>query len=241
MSPPQPRPHRPTPGAPRPPRQPILIAPAVVRWILGVTVGAHLVRLAAAMGWLPQEVMGRLFLTLAFIPARYTHPGAIETELPGMLISPVGHTLIHGGWLHLLTNMGFLLAFGTAVARRMGPAVFLLLYALSAVGGVALFAVFSPYEITPLVGASGAIFGVLGALLRVALYPPSGVAPAPPPFHHRRTAFMFAGAYLAINIVLTTTPALFGVDGGIAWEAHLGGFIAGFLLMPFLDGRGRPT
>jgi membrane associated rhomboid family serine protease len=192
-------------------------------------------------GWLlPEDMMARAFFTLAFIPARYFSATAWDHELAAILISPVGHTLIHGGWLHLLTNMGFLLAFGTPVARRMGTGSFLALYAVCGMVGAGLFALFSPYAITPLVGASGSIFGLLGAILRVALYPPPGVPPAPFPFDERRRAFAFAGIYLALNLVMGFVPQLFGVDGAIAWEAHLGGFAAGFLAMPFLDMRGRP-
>jgi membrane associated rhomboid family serine protease len=223
-------------------RQPILNAPKIVTWIVGITVAAHVLRMVSIGGWLlPEELMARVFFTLAFIPARYTAASAWEHELAAILISPVGHTLIHGGWVHLLTNMGFLLAFGTPVARRMGRLSFLALYALCAIAGVALFTLISPYDITPLVGASGAVFGLLGAIMRIALYPPAGVPPAPYPFNNRRTAFIFAGIYLAINLLMGFAPRLFAMEGSIAWEAHLGGFVAGFLLMPFFDLRGRPT
>lgn len=223
-----------------PPRQPILNAPRVVTWLVGVTIAAHALRVLATSGWLPpQDMVARGFFLLAFIPARYTAPASYEPELAAMLISPVSHALLHGGWLHLFVNMGFLLAFGSAVARRMGVAPFLGLYALAAAVGAFTFAAGSPYEITPLVGASGAVFGLLGAILRIALLPPRGGRPAPFPFNQRRTALAFAGAYAVINLFMGLAPRLFGAEGAIAWEAHLGGFAAGFLLMPVLDGRGR--
>ncbi|MEQ8603811.1 MAG: rhomboid family intramembrane serine protease [Marivibrio sp.] len=221
-------------------KQPILNAPGVVRWLLTITLGAHILRMVSGDGLLiPQNVAGEIFFTLAFIPARYVVQVDPSGDLLAAIVSPVGHTLVHGNWIHLLTNLGFLLAFGTPVARRMGPVVFLIFYGLCAAAGAFLFTALSPTQITPLVGASGAIFGLLGAILRVALYPPEGAPPAPFPFNNRRTAFMFAGVYLAINLLMGIAPALFGVDAAIAWEAHLGGFAAGFLLAPFVDGRGR--
>jgi len=221
-------------------RQPILNAPGVVRWLLTITLGAHILRMLSGDGLLiPQNVAGEIFFTLAFIPARYVLQVDPTGDLLAAIISPVGHTLVHGNWVHLLTNLGFLLAFGTPVARRMGPVWFLIFYGLCAAAGAFFFTLLSPTQITPLVGASGAIFGLLGAILRIALYPPEGAPPAPFPFNNRRTAFMFAGVYLAVNLLMGLAPALFGVDAAIAWEAHLGGFAAGFLLMPFVDGRGR--
>lgn len=221
-------------------KQPILNAPSVVRWLLTITLGAHILRMLSGDGMLiPQNVAGEIFFTLAFIPARYLTQVDPSGDLLAAVISPVGHTLVHGNWIHLLTNLGFLLAFGTPVARRMGPVLFLIFYGLCAAAGAFLFAAFSPMQITPLVGASGAIFGLLGAIMRIALYPPEGAPPAPFPFNNRRTAFMFAGIYLVINLLMGVTPALFGVEGAVAWQAHLGGFAAGFLLMPFVDGRGR--
>lgn len=223
-------------------RQPMLNAPKVVRWVMGVTVVAHLIRMVAVGGWFgSDDWLGQILLTLAFVPARYGSPSAWETDLAAILISPVGHTLIHGGWVHLLINMGFLLAFGTPIARRMGALPFLALYALTAAAGAFTFTLFSPYEIAPLVGASGAIFGLLGAILRVALYPPTGVAPAPFPFNDRRRAFMIAGVFVLLTLLVGLAPSLAGAEGAVAWEAHLGGLLAGFLLMPFFDMRGRPT
>ncbi|MBP5857366.1 rhomboid family intramembrane serine protease [Marivibrio halodurans] len=222
-------------------RQPLLNAPTIVRWVAGVTIAAHVIRLLAMNGWLGTgEWVGRAFLTLAFIPARYGSAGAWETDLAAILISPFGHTLIHGGWAHLLVNMGFLLAFGAPVARRMGGVQFLLLYGLTAAAGAFMFTAFTPQGISPLVGASGAIFGLLGAILRVALYPPAGVPPAPFPFNQRRRAFVIAGVYVGITLLMGVAPRISGIEGAIAWEAHLGGLLAGFLLMPFFDMRGVP-
>ncbi len=221
-------------------RQPILNAPSVVAWLTGVTIFVHALRLVAASGWFGvDDAVARAFFTLAFIPARYTAPSAWEHELLALLVSPVGHAFLHAGWLHLFVNMGFLLAFGSAVARRMATGPFLLLYALTAAVGAFAFTLSAPAEITPLVGASGAVFGMLGAILRIALMPPAGARPAPFPFNHRRTALAFGGAYLVVNLLMGAAPAAFGVESRIAWEAHLGGFIAGFILMPYLDGRGK--
>lgn len=218
--------------------QPILNAPAAVRWTVGVTVVAHIVIFLIAGGWIGSPSgIGMVLVKLAFVPARYTLPGEIAADPIAVILSPFGHALLHGGWAHLFMNMAFLLAFGSAVARRMSIVQFLVLYATGAAGGALCVFALAPDSVAPLIGASGAVSATVGAVVRIALTPSPDTLPPPPPFHVRRTAIGFVLAFVAVNLISALLPGLFGVEGSIAWEAHLGGFLVGYLLIPLFDRR----
>ncbi|MDJ0954103.1 MAG: rhomboid family intramembrane serine protease [Acidimicrobiia bacterium] len=127
---------------------------------------------------------------------------------------------LHGGIGHLLSNMWFLWIFGNNVEEAYGTLGYLLLYLIAGVGATATFVLANPEATVPLIGASGAIAGVLGAYL--VLFPT----------HRILTLFLFffvqipAGAYLAFWFLLQFAYQ----QPGVAWEAHVGGFIVGVLL-----------
>lgn len=134
---------------------------------------------------------------------------------------------LHGGLLHLVVNMVTLWSLGMAVLDRVGTRGFVLLYGASLLGGAAGFALLAS-TLAPMVGASGGLFGLAGGLLawgyvdrftlRQALWP---VARA-------------AGLLLTLNVVMW-----WALDGQLAWETHLGGFIAGWLAAMLIDPRPR--
>jgi len=127
------------------------------------------------------------------------------------------YALLHGGLLHLIGNMIALLALGGIAVARVGAKGFLLLYILSAIGGAAGFALLSGSE-TPMVGASGAVFGLIGAWkfwewqLR----------------QHRRVSMRPLWRSL-LGLVLLNLILWVALSGLVAWEAHLGGFVAGVI------------
>ncbi len=214
--------------------QPILNAPAAVSWLVVAILAVHALRFV-----LPHDLDSWLVETLAFDASAYSDPGARAARPLTMILGPVTHTLLHAGLAHLAINMAMLLAFGTAIARRMGAGWFLALFALGAVSGAAWWLILNPYSPALMIGASGAISGMMGAIARLGLArrPMPG---GPLPFRDRRTALYFAGAWIAINFIFGVVgPEVFGLEGEIAWEAHLGGFIAGFFAIGWLDGRGR--
>ena len=143
---------------------------------------------------------------------------------------------MHGGWMHLLSNMLFLWIFGDNVEDRMGHARYVLFYALC--GSVAAFAqiLAQPTSTVPMVGASGAIAGVLGAY--IVLFPHSRVLTLVPLFIF--VTFIEVPAVILLGLwflmqVLSGVGTLFVVDaqdmGGVAFWAHAGGFVAGVVLV----------
>lgn len=215
------------------PKAPILNTAPVLRWLIAACVIAHLLQIA-----LPYGLRGQVFDRFAFYSIRYTVLDLWKTDLLATFSAPLTYMFIHGGFLHLFMNMAMLLAFGTPIARRMSNISFLILYTLCGISGLLLWVYLYPVSTSPLVGASGAISGMVGAISRLAIVnsPARDI-----PFRNRETALGFAAIWLVLNCVFGIFGgALFGLDGEIAWEVHLGGFIAGFLLMPLFARPPRP-
>lgn len=128
----------------------------------------------------------------------------------------VTYGFLHGGILHLLVNMITLVSLGRLVIERAGPWRFLMIYAVSLLGGAAGFAALSS-AVQPMVGASGALFGLVGAL-------------AGWEYSARRLAREGIGPVLRLVGLLVVLNAVmyWAMDGNLAWEAHLGGFVAGW-------------
>lgn len=171
------------------------------------------------------------------------------------------YAFLHGGWAHLLLNSLWLLAFGSAVARRFGPWRFHLLMALAALAGAgAHFAVY-PYAFMPVVGASASVSGAMGAAIRFAFQPGAplgGFGISDNPHAYRMPALplsrVFTNArtlgflvmWFAVNLLFGIGAPFFGFsESPIAWEAHIGGFLAGMLLFgpldPVASGKRRET
>lgn len=159
-------------------------------------------------------------------------PGLLEDWRPNYAGQPalmfVTYGFLHSGLVHLGVNMITLVSLGRVLLDRIGTIAFLLLYGVSILGGAAGFALLSD-SFRPMVGASGALFGLAGAILaweyvdrftfRARLWPVA------------RAALLL----MALNVVL-----YFAMDRLLAWEAHLGGFVAGWIAALLIDPRGRP-
>ncbi len=226
-------------------REPIFNVPSVVLGLLAAFFAVHLLR------WvLPAEENEWLTAALAFIPARLSGVGA---DLPGGRIaiptSFVTHQFVHGDLAHLLINSAWLLAFGTPVARRTDPVRFLVFFLLAGTAGALFYvAVNGPVPVL-VVGASGAISGLMGAAFRFLFRSMAeGEGPLSLP-HARQTPLMSLTETLTDRRILLAVAAwslinvlfawgggsMLTEGGGIAWEAHLGGFYAGLLLYGFFD------
>lgn len=182
-------------------------------------------------GILQQDMRWQVYRHLAFFDLYFE--GVLEgVPVPFQFwTSFLTHSLLHGGLLHLCMNTAIFLSLGSMLAKGLGTRRFLALYAVSAIGGALLFALIADAG-GPLVGASGVLFGFIGALKRWEWRWIAATGASP-----RR----FWGTILglaAINLVLSLMFQ--GVE--IAWEAHLGGFIAGWLIAPVLaPGRAAPS
>ena len=151
-------------------------------------------------------------------------------NLPTLVTS----AFLHGGWLHLGGNMLYLWIFGDNIEDRMGPVRFVLFYLLCAVAATLTHVAIAPSSQTPLVGASGAIAGVLAAYL--ILYPRAKVRVLLVILIFirwiRMPAFVVLAAWALMQVL--AAPTSIGAEGGTAYFAHIGGFVAGLALTPLL-------
>jgi len=228
---------------------PIFNLPPVVAAISGLLVLVHAVRAFA-----DEETELQFLLWLAFIPARYDSTLPMRLPLPGGEAADawtfVTYALLHGDITHLVVNLVWFLAFGSAVAWRFGAVRFIVFFAVTAAAGAAAHLATHFGEFVPLVGASAAISGAMAAALRFAFEAggPLGYfrdggqnafhVPAAPLGQALRNpqVLVFLGVWFAINLLFSigTLPDVLG-SGTIAWQAHIGGFLTGLLLFPFFD------
>jgi membrane associated rhomboid family serine protease len=174
-----------------------------------------------------------LFSTFAFISTVFWPPGAEAPTLNGAM-TLVTYAFLHGDFMHLALNLGFLLAFGSFVERHLGLARYLLLFVLTAVIGALTEYAFRAAEPLALIGASGAVYGMTGAAMRY-MFAGGGA-------QRRRGALVFVGVFMGINLLLGATGLGDLLAGAaIGWKAHAGGFLAGALLSFLLGGRPRPV
>jgi len=148
---------------------------------------------------------------------------------------------MHGGWLHIISNMWVLFIFGDNVEARMGRTKYLIFYLLSGTAAGLLQTYILPTSQVPMIGASGAIAGVLGAYL--VLFPRSRVASLVPIFFIFTIVEIPAFLFLIFWFFSQLYSGLFSIQGGagsgIAWWAHVGGFVVG-LIMSFFFANRRP-
>ena len=231
--------------APKPP--PALNVPGVV---LAFGAAFLLVHLYVSQ-WLDAAALPDFLARFAFVPAFY---GVDPERLPhaaARFWSPVTYGFLHGDWVHLAVNSVWLLAFGSPVARRFGaPRFVVFTLAGFAAGAGAHYAVHAD-ELVPLVGASGAVSAYFGAAARFALGPgglASNRALTRPALTlaqtlSTRSTLIFIVVWLAINWVAGSGVVPLGPEGegGIAWEAHVGGFALGLLGFRLFDPRRQPV
>lgn len=145
---------------------------------------------------------------------------------------------LHGGWFHIISNMWVLFIFGDNIEARMGGIRYLVFYLLSGTSAGLLQALILPASTVPMIGASGAVAGVLGAYL--ILFPRSRIASLVPIFFIFTLVELPAFVFLVFWFISQLYSGLFslqGSAGGIAWWAHIGGFIFGIFIAFFFRRR----
>jgi membrane associated rhomboid family serine protease len=223
----------------RPPREPIFNLPAVIVWLVAVLTAIHAIRVFL----LPPATDNWLILVFAFIPARY---GADAAHLPVQLAalwSPVTYAFLHGGWSHLFMNCLWGVAFGSPVARRLGVFRFLLLSLVAAAAGAGAHYVFYPGLIIPVIGASAVVSGYMGAAARFAFRPHKrGILNVDGPAMTLTESFtnsrflLFLLVWFGLNLLFGSGIVMMGGESAdIAWQAHIGGFLAGIFIFSLLD------
>jgi membrane associated rhomboid family serine protease len=174
-----------------------------------------------------------LLLRFALIPARdFNASGWMG---PADYLPFVTNMFLHGGWLHLILNMWSLWIFGAAVEDRLGALSYLVFYLATGIAASFAHAFFNPLSDVPALGASGAIAGVIGCYVR--LFPYARLIVVVPilflPLFFEIQAVFFAAFWFLIQVLQGTLELLTpSGGGGVAWWAHVGGFIAGLLLTP---------
>lgn len=185
---------------------------------------AMTVTLVIIASFVIQQRLGeRVWAPYVLTPAEVLQLGRWET-----LVTPL---FLHGGWVHTLMNATAALAFGTPVARLMGlrPTAaltfflfFLVCGALSSVG----YVLAHPVSLVPVVGASGAVSGLMGAASRL-IDRHGALGPLV-----SRTTIGMAAAWIIVNLIIGFVPVMPGTGGaGVAWEAHVAGYFAGLVLI----------
>ncbi len=214
-----------------------IIAANIVVWILVQGMGSEpaLARSVCELGLVPGDFLGRL-------PAGYAVPmgRGVACILSGdrAWYTPVTSMFLHGGWLHLIGNMWFLWLFGNNVEDSMGRFRYVAFYLLCGLAAAFMQLFLNPSSGLPMVGASGAISGVMGAY--VLLYPRVRV--------HvllvlvifitriQLPAWVMLGYWFLLQL-LGGTASLAGQQGGVAFWAHVGGFAAGAALVTLFKDR----
>ena len=223
----------------RPPN-PVFNLPTALVVTLAVLVGVHVV----STYMLSDDGYGWFVFTFGFIPARYAL--ALSEQGLEWLWTPVTYSLLHGGIEHLLFNGLWLMAFGAPVLRRIGTVRFLVLWCVSSAVSAFGHALLNWGDVTVLIGASGVVSALMGAACRFAF--PSGGARYNPAFGHllprqsilealsNRTVLIFTLMWLLGNVLIAFGIPLVGdVGGEVAWDAHIFGFLLGFLFFGLFD------
>ncbi|WP_022710934.1 rhomboid family intramembrane serine protease [Pseudochrobactrum sp. AO18b] len=225
--------------------QPVFNMPPVVVALIVLCAAVYIVQFYLLSD--PQYIW--FLLNFAFIPQRFSAWGGF-TDITAWFTA-ISYSFMHGGFAHLAVNSVWFAAFGSPLAGRIGTRKFLLFWILTSILAAFTHYALYPDSNIPLVGASGAISGMMGAAARfgfrrVTYY--TGTGRQVPAFGgpllsvaetlQNRTVLTFVGFWLLINVItgLYATPA--GELSGIAWEAHIGGFVAGFFGIALLL-RGR--
>ncbi|MBW1720687.1 MAG: rhomboid family intramembrane serine protease [Deltaproteobacteria bacterium] len=200
--------------------------PVVNTIIIASNVFFYLVQLAQG------PALDRFILLYGLVPIRYSVPEvSVHFTFFQQIFSLFSFMFLHGGFFHLLGNMWTLYIFGDNVEDRLGPLRYLLFYLACGLTSGLFHLSMNWHSPVPTIGASGAIAGVMGAYLL--LYPGAKILTLIPiffiPYFVELPAFLFLGIWFLIQFLSATGSA--GQAGGIAWWAHVGGFLAGMAFL----------
>ncbi|MEP0944364.1 MAG: rhomboid family intramembrane serine protease [Rhizobiaceae bacterium] len=220
------------------PNPPAFNIPRVVLLLASAMVLVHLIRTQL----LTSDQDFWVLNVFAFVPIFYQVDPTRLVQPLSIYWSPVTHGFLHGDWTHLIVNLVWLTAFGSAVSRRLRAGRFLVFMILATASGATAHFLFHQMGNSPVIGASGAVSACMGAAVRFAFAPgqPIEIAIRRPAVSllqslKNRSIMTFVVIWFAFNFLAGSGIIPLGVDGQIAWEAHMGGFLFGWLGFALLD------
>jgi membrane associated rhomboid family serine protease len=211
--------------------------PYVMYFIIALNVVVFLFELAVdSQG---PRALNSLIYEFGVVPRHFERAlGVGHVSLPALFLPTLTSMFLHGGWMHLIGNMWFLWIFGDNIEDYLGHAWFLVFYLISGVAAALLYIVLDPGSNVPTVGASGAIAGVMGGYFM--LYPRARVLTwFPPVFFFHIPAWLMLGYWFILQFLggAATSVTESQARGGVAFWAHVGGFLAGIILIKVLPER----
>ena len=234
---------------PEAPREPMLTLPAPLTAYIALLAVIHLVRMA-----LPRDIDNQVVAVFGFIPLRYD-PTPLVDSFPGgvgaKLWTFVTYSLLHANLGHIGFNVLWLLPFGSALARRFGAMRFFLFMAVTAAAGALAHLISNEHADAAMIGASASVSGTMAAAIRFAFVQGSFLsfsrgdadAAARVPALSLLSALRngrvlaFLAIWFGVNIIFGVYSLAIGMESGtvVAWQAHIGGFLAGLLLFSWFD------
>lgn len=205
-----------------------------INWLL---IAANLIIFFYGLG-LTTAQREELYFRYGLIPGKVLHLVLTGSPLEPLALPFLSAMFLHGGWFHLIGNMWYLWIFGDNMEDRLGHFRYLFFYLAGGIIGSIAHILTNPVSPVPIIGASGAIAGVLGGYF--VTFPHSRVLALVPVFFFLTLMEVPAVLYLALWFILQLfngTFALGGVANPVAWWAHIGGFLGGILLMKLLAPR----
>lgn len=183
--------------------------------------------------------LDNFIINYGLVPQKYFYAVAHHTHLITRYFPFFTSMFLHGGWMHIIGNMWFLFIFGDNVEDKLGHGNYLAFYLLGGLAAAVIQLLSSVGSPVPTIGASGAISGVLGAYL--VMFPKAKISTLIPIFFFIDiidiSAFLFIGFWFLMQFVSGLQTLGIDASGGIAWWAHVGGFIAGILMVPVFKKR----
>ena len=232
---------------PAPPHEPIFTLPSTLTAYVLLLAVIHLRVL------LPPDLENWTVDVFGFIPRRYDST-LLDIDFPGgegaKVWTFVTYSLLHANLSHIVFNVLWLLPFGSALARRFGALRFFAFMAVTAAAGALAHLVTHEHAVAPMIGASASVSGTMAAAIRFAFVRGSFLSfnrgdaeaaaqvPALPLVRALRDGrvLAFLGIWFGINIIFGLGSIAIGADGAsVAWQAHIGGFLAGLLLFSLFD------
>jgi len=220
-------------------------------FIVAATIGLlFLIHLAGQLIF-SEDAYDHFYVQFGYINMRDQLPVEFRGGEFARYYSLFSHAFLHVGWQHLIFNLAWLAVFGSPVARRYGNIGFVAVFLFGSAVGALVFSAISGASFVILIGASGAVSAFIGGATRFVFQPVETYVDEVTGEVHvlgrklaslvdivkNRRALSFAGFWLALNLLLGIVPGIVGATGDVAWQAHLGGYVAGYFMVAWLERR----